>query len=105
MAPAGPTQPQAGVMPTRPATAPEAAPSRLAWPRVRYSPNDQAMAAAAVAMVVLSRTGAVSPWASRLEPALNPYQPTHRRQAPMKVRARLCGAIGSLPKPLGRPGT
>ena len=33
MAPPGPTQPQAGVMATRPATRPEAAPSRLGWPR------------------------------------------------------------------------
>ena len=37
------------------------------------------------------------PLASRLEPALKPYQPTHRRLAPIMVRTRLCGGIGSLP--------
>ena len=28
-------------------------------------------------------------------PALNPNQPTHNRQAPMKLSTRLCGFIGS----------
>ena len=42
MAPMGPTKPAAGVTPTRPAMAPEMPPSRLGWPRIIHSPNDQA---------------------------------------------------------------
>src|SRR5262245_41520253 len=94
---AGPTQPQAGVTATRPATAPDAAPSRLGWPRNIHSPAIHDSAAAAVAIVVLRKASAVSPFASRFEPALKPNQPTHKRQAPMKVKVRLCGAIASLP--------
>ena len=54
IAPNGPAKPAAGVTATRPATAPEAAPSRLAWPRVQYSSRLQVSAAAAVATMVLS---------------------------------------------------
>src|ERR1035437_8507871 len=42
MAPIRPTLPQAGVIATRPATAPEAAPSIEALPRIRASPTHQA---------------------------------------------------------------
>jgi nicotinamide mononucleotide transporter len=52
MAPSGLTAPQAGVMATRPATAPEAAPKRLGWPRNTHSPKVQASVAAAAAIVV-----------------------------------------------------
>ena len=46
--------------------------------------------------MVLSSAWAARPLASRLEPALKPNQPTHSRQAPMMVKVRLCGGIGSL---------
>ena len=49
MEPIGPTQPQAGVMATRPAMAPEAAPSIVGVPRQIHSAKDQVIAAAAVA--------------------------------------------------------
>jgi hypothetical protein len=53
MAPIGPAKPAAGVTATRPATAPEAAPSMLALPRFMPSSAIQASAAAAVATKVL----------------------------------------------------
>ena len=31
------------------------------------------------------------------EPALKPNQPTHRSEAPITLKTRLCGAIGSVP--------
>src|SRR6476659_710144 len=75
----GPTNPEAGVMATSPATAPEAMPSTLGLPLVNHSTNIQASAAATA------------------EPALKPNQPTHNSEAPMTVSVRLCGGIGSLP--------
>src|SRR5512137_1850298 len=77
MAPIGPTQPQAGVMATRPATAPEAAPSMVGVPRWIHSAKLHASAAAAVARMVLANTMAVKPLASRPDPTLKPNQPTH----------------------------
>ena len=97
IAPIGPTKPQAGVMATRPATAPEAAPSIEALPLDSASPEIQASVAAAVANRVLVKARAAVPLASRLEPALKPNQPTHSSAAPTMVRVRLCGANDSLP--------
>ena len=87
--PAMPTLPAAGVMATRPATAPEAAPSMEALPRISASPRHQASTAAAVAPRVLMKARAAKPLASRAEPALKPNQPTHSRDAPTMVNVRL----------------
>ena len=92
-----PTLPAAGVMATRPATAPEAAPSIEALPRISASPMHQASTAAAVANSVLMKARAAKPLASSAEPALKPNQPTHSSEAPTMVRVRLCGAMLSLP--------
>src|SRR5690606_323702 len=105
MAPTVPAMPAAGVVATRPATAPEAKPKRLAGPRVDFSARPQASAAAAGAVMVLRKACAVSPFDSRLEPALNPNQPTQSRQAPMNTKVRLCGGIGSFMKPMRGPRT
>src|SRR5680860_917305 len=48
-APVGATKPAAGVMATRPATAPERRPSTLGLPSLSHSTNIQATAAAALA--------------------------------------------------------
>src|SRR5512139_4269823 len=96
IAPIGPTQPQAGVMATRPATAPDAAPSIVGVPRWIHSANDQASAAAAVARIVLANTMAVKPFASRPEPTLKPNQPTHSSEAPIITIARLWGAMAAV---------
>src|SRR5208337_4657322 len=93
----GPTNPEAGVMATRPATAPEAMPRTLGLPFMSHSANIQASAAAAVAICVAAMAIPARPSAATAEPALNPNQPTHRREAPIKVSTRLCGDIDSLP--------
>src|SRR5690606_27495894 len=83
IAPTVPTNPAAGVMATRPATAPDAKPSRLAWPRASFSPRPQARAAAAGAVMVFRNAWAATPSAAPAEPALKPNQPTHKRHAPI----------------------
>ena len=50
-----PTKPQAGVMPTRPAMAPETPPSSEGLPLMTHSTTSQASAATAVAKMVLAR--------------------------------------------------
>src|SRR5918993_5393842 len=102
-APGIPTLPAAGVMATRPATAPEAAPSIEVLPFMSHSADIQARTAQAVARYVLMKASAATPLASSAEPALNPNQPNHRSEAPIMVMVRLCGAIDSLPKPMRGP--
>lgn len=97
MEPIGPTLPQAGVMATKPATAPDAAPSIEALPLCKASPMLQVNTAAEVANRVFTNARAAPPLASKLEPALKPNQPTHSRDAPTMVKVRLCGAMDSLP--------
>ncbi len=96
-APFRPTSPAAGVMATRPATAPDAAPSSEGLPLVIHSTSNQATTAAAVARKVLTKAIAATPPASSDEPALKPNQPTHRMEAPTMVRVRLCGLMASRP--------
>ena len=88
-APPTPTLPAAGVMATKPATAPEAAPNIDALPRMSASPTHHANTAAAVAPKVLIKASAAVPLASRAEPALKPNQPTHSKEAPTMVMVRL----------------
>src|SRR5512139_3995431 len=92
-----PTQPQAGVMATRPAMEPDTTPSRLGFPLISHSANIQDSAAAAVAIRLLAKARVAVPPASSAEPALKPNQPTHSRDAPIMVMVRLCGANDSLP--------
>jgi hypothetical protein len=96
MAPIGPTKPQAGVIATRPATAPEAAPSIEGLP---LQPLDQrpGQRRRSGGHQVLTKASAAKPLASSAEPALKPNQPTHSSEAPIMVMVRLCGAIASLP--------
>src|SRR6185437_16643245 len=93
----GPTKPDAGVIATRPATAPEQMPSTLGLPLIAHSVNIQARAAAAVARCVTRKAMAARPSEAIAEPALKPNQPTHRSEAPMTVNVRSCGAIDSRP--------
>ena len=99
----GPTKPQAGVMPTSPAIAPEAAPSIEGSPLDIHSPKDQASNPQAAATSVLMNAIPVTPLASRFEPALKPNQPTQSKQAPTRVSGSEWGAIASLPKPMRLP--
>src|SRR6185437_4944717 len=99
----GPTKPAAGVMATRPATAPEIAPRALARPFLSHSATLQLSAAAAVAKWVAMKALVASALDARALPALNPNQPTHKRQAPMKLRTRLWGGMGCLGNPVRLP--
>src|SRR5690606_20013467 len=96
-APTGPTNAAAGVIPTSPATAPEAAPSMEGLPFTAHSVNSQASTAPAVATRVLIKASAADSLAASAEPALKPNQPTHSSEAPIKVMGRLCGLRASLP--------
>src|SRR3954463_226272 len=82
-APVGLTKPEAGVMATRPATAPEMTPSTEGLPRVTHSANIQASAAAAVANCVTAIAMPALGPALTADPALKPNHPTHSRDAPI----------------------
>src|SRR6201995_2192898 len=79
----GSTKPEAGVIATRPATAPETAPSTEGLPLAIHSANIQPNAAAAVAICVTDIAMPARPLAATAEPALNPNQPTQSSDAPM----------------------
>src|SRR5882672_3759861 len=81
-APLALTKPHAGVMTTRPATAPEQKPRIEGLPRVNHSIIGQTNEATAVASVVVVKALAATPSAATAEPALKPYQPTQSMPVP-----------------------
>src|SRR5438309_11778207 len=81
-------------MATRPATAPEAAPRTVGFPRLIHSVNIQPSAAAAAPVLVAVNALTASPLASSALPALKPNQPNHRSDEPKTVIGRLWGCIG-----------
>src|SRR6516225_4646789 len=89
----GCTKPDAGVIATRPATAPEIAPSAVGLPLWNHSKMVQPRAAVAVAKCVLTNALVASGPEFSALPALKPNQPTHSRHAPMKLSTSECGAI------------
>src|SRR3974390_1736861 len=89
----GPTNPAAGVMATSPATAPEIAPNALARPFLIHSASLQLSAAAAAPKCVATNALVASEFEASALPALNPNQPTHSKQAPMKLNTMLCGGL------------
>src|SRR5437016_10529407 len=103
MAPLGVTKPQAGVITTRPATAPEQKPRTLGLPRTIHSAMGQTKEATAVARVVVVNALAAMTSAATALPALKPYQPTQSMPVPIMQITMLCGGIGSLPKPMRFP--
>src|SRR6266702_7562572 len=92
----GPTKPDAGVIATNPATAPDAIPRTLGLPLTIHSANIQPIAAAAVAICVAAIAIPARPSAATADPALKPNQPTHRSDAPISVKVKLWGGIASL---------
>src|SRR4030042_851391 len=93
----GPTKPDAGVIATSPATAPEAAPRTVGFPRYAHSAIIHERAAAAVEICVTTKAEvAREPDATALPP-LKPNQPNKRRAAPKRVMVRLWGGMGSSP--------
>src|SRR3989442_4279906 len=97
-APRGVTKPHAGVMTTKPATAPEQKPSTLGLPRKIHSAKGQTKDATAVARVVVVKALAAMTSAATALPALNPYQPTHNIPEPTMHKTMTVGGIGSCPK-------
>src|SRR5207248_11148680 len=86
----GAMYPQAGVIATRPATAPEDAPTIVGRPLI-HSTMTQPSRAAAVAHWVLTNATAVTLSAVSWDPALNPNQPNHSKPAPSATIGTLCG--------------
>ena len=74
IAPMIPTEPQAGVIATKPEIIPEAAPSIEGFPFTKDSPKVHANIAAQVANNVLAKGSVAPEVASRFETALNPNQ-------------------------------
>src|SRR5207244_10823564 len=94
-APVGSTNPHAGVITTKPATAPEQNPSTLAFPRNPYSNIAQVKDATAVASVVVMNAFAAMASAPSALPALKPYQPTQSIPAPTMQTTMLLRAMMS----------
>ncbi len=95
MAGIGLTNPAAGVIATRPATAPEIAPKALGLPLIFHSARVQPAAAVAAAKWVATKALDARLPAERALPALKPNQPTQSRQAPIKLKTTLWGGADS----------
>src|SRR5437868_754742 len=93
----GVTNPDAGVIATSPATAPEMPPKILGLPFLIHSASIHPSAAAAVAKWVETKALVASEEAASALPALNPNHPTHSKHAPTVLNTRLCGRMGSVP--------
>src|SRR5215472_16603678 len=98
-APTGPTKPDAGVMATSPATAPEQMPTTVGLPFSAHSTSIQVKPATAVAICVTVIAMPACMPAVTAEPALKPNQPTHSKEAPMKVSTMLWPGPESLRLP------
>src|SRR3954452_18073947 len=85
------TYPAPGVMATRPATMPDAAPRLVGWPSRIHSTATHASPAAAAAKNVFRNACAVCPLEARAEPALTPNQPNHRIPVPIITSGMECG--------------
>src|SRR3569833_414519 len=91
----GVTKPDAGVMATRPATAPDIAPRAEGLPLRIHSAALQPSAAAAAPKWVATKAEVARVPAASAEPALKPNQPTQSRQAPIKLRTTEWGCMAS----------
>src|SRR5207247_6595299 len=105
IAPEGSTYPQAGVITTRPPTAPEQNPSTLGLPRSAYSSIAHVNDATAVARVVVINAFAAMPSGASALPALKPYQPTQSNPVPTMQSTMLCRALTSFLNPSPCPRT
>ncbi len=83
------TKPAAGVIPTKPATAPVAAPTAVGLPRRTFSKINQVNAAAAAEVLVLTKAIVAKLPEARALPALKPNQPNHNNPAPNKMKGTL----------------
>src|SRR5688572_23254521 len=95
MAGAGVMKPQAGVIATRPATAPDEAPTMVGLPLIHSTMIQPSTPAPVATWVLRNATAAVESEVSS-DPALKPNQPNHSRPAPSMTNGTLCGFIVSL---------
>ena len=93
----GCTKPEAGVMATRPATAPAHAPTTLGFRLKIQLSIIQVNAAAAAAVFVTTKALTACAFAAPALPALKPNQPNHRMAVPSTMYVMLLGSIGSEP--------
>src|SRR5262249_20249664 len=96
--PLGSTKPEAGVIATSPATAPEMMPRTLGFPLSAHSTNIQVSAAVAVAICVTAIAMPAAPFAATAEPGLkaDPAAPQQRGAddpQPQIVRRHRLGAV------------
>jgi len=103
MAPLQSTKPAAGVMDTRPATAPEMTDMSVGLPFTNHSVSIQDMPAAPVATCVVAIATPAYTLAPPALPALKPNQPTQSSEAPMSEMETLCGSKRELPWPWRLP--
>src|SRR5215217_3216761 len=79
------TKPAAGVMATKPTTAPIQKPSTEGFLPLATSKNIQDKPAAAAAVFVVAKAETARPLAPKAEPALKPNQPNHSKPVPIKT--------------------
>src|SRR5919202_1869407 len=91
-APAGATNPDAGVMATSPATAPAAAPSTEGEPLCSQLAVIQVIDAIAVARCVTTNALVASAPEAIALPALKPNHPNQRSEAPSTTIVASCGS-------------
>src|SRR5512147_3052418 len=99
IAASGVTKPAAGVIATNPTTAPVTMPSTLGLLSLQLR-NIQATAAAAAAILVVTRAFTASPLAANALPPLKPNQPIQSNPAPKTVRGMLPGSMVACPNHL-----
>ena len=90
-APKTSTKPAAGVIPTKPATAPDIAPNIVGFPIFVTSIIVQTMRPVAAATFDTIIAFAARPLAARPDPPLNPIQPNQSSAAPSTAYPKLCG--------------
>src|SRR5690348_10781393 len=88
-----PTNPAAGVMATRPTTAPIQNPRTEGFLPFTTSKNIQLRPAAPAAVLVVAKADTESALAPRAEPALKPNQPNHSKPVPINTYGILAGGI------------
>src|SRR5438105_3716770 len=94
-----PMNPDAGVIATRPTTAPEAAPIALVLPVCAQLRKTHHIAATAVAMLVFWNASVSKKPANPALPGLKPNQPNQSSVAPSMISGMECGSKGALPYP------
>src|SRR3989344_1642757 len=87
----GPTKPEAGVIATKPQTAPIAVPVAVGFPLTIQSMNIQLKAAHAAAILVTKRALIARPYAANALPPLNPNQPNQSNAVPRITNGMLFG--------------